>query len=246
MEDDDQNDGSDLHSLMEQLKIFTSLICQIDLNDLYSCKSGLLSDTWRHFPITSGWQTDELSIMSRSAYNLLVSCSVSSFSGWEREEFTLNLLKKNRKNTFFGVDIAGQRVTGWMSDEATSYLSQLWQKIESLIPTLSALDFDNAAMNVKKSDWYQKAVQHLETEFKSIPIACHGEESALNILFIFAHAALLMAKHEQDDVKTEVLLKYALSILLPTVRDILDSSFRCLYNCSSSLIVTIHSDPILP
>jgi hypothetical protein len=220
LESTDHNYGPDLFSLLGKLKTCVSLICQIDLNDLYTCKSSMLSENWRHFPIPSSWQSDENTIMSRSAYNLCVSCSVSSFSGWERDEFTLNLLKKNRKDTFFGVNITGQRVAGWLSKDAESYLSELWKCIELLVPTLSALDFDNAAANAKKVDWYKKVVENLESNFKDVPIACHGEDSALNILFIFAHATLLLARHEQDDIKSEALLKHAISIILPTVSSV--------------------------
>ncbi len=231
LESDDSEYEHNLSSLLNRLKSYVSLICQIDLNDLYTCKPGVLSENWRHFPIPSSWQSDEHMIMSRSAYNLCVSCSVSSFSGWEREEFTLNLLRKNRKDTFFGVNITGKHVAGWLNKDAESYLSEMWKNVEVLIPGLSSLDFDNAAANAKKVDWYIQAVESLDSKFKDVPIATHGEDSALNILFIFAHTALLLALKEQDKGKRDALLKHTISIILPSV------SFPYLILCTLSSLL---------
>ena len=63
LESTDHNYGPDLFSLLGKLKTCVSLICQIDLNDLYTCKSSMLSENWRHFPIPSSWQSDENTII---------------------------------------------------------------------------------------------------------------------------------------------------------------------------------------
>ena len=214
----DSNQGSRLPSLLDKLKTGVSLICHIDMHDLYASKSSLMTECWRYFPIPSSWQTDDHSIMSRSAYNLCVGCSVSSFSGWEKDEFTLNLMKKGRKETFFGVHVQGTQVAGYVSNENEARLSTQWKVIEKLVPTLCSLDFDNAAANAKKSEWCKKSMENLESHFKDVSIACYGEDSALNVLLGFAHVALLIAEDEEDEIKSEGLLKNALSVILPVVR----------------------------
>jgi hypothetical protein len=199
------------------MKVSVALICRVNFHDLYSSKSYLQSESWRYFPIPSSWQSDEYSAMSRSAYNLSVASAVSSFSGWEKDEFTLNLLKRSRKDTFFGIQLQGKQVAGFLNNKREGHLTDLWHLVEDLIPTLSSLDFENAVSNAKQVEWYKKAMMNLESNFKDVPIAAFGEDSALNILFIFAHIALLLAKEEEDELKEEALIKHALSIILPPV-----------------------------
>jgi hypothetical protein len=134
----------------------------------------------------------------------------------ENDEFTLNLLKRHWKDTFFGVSLKGKHVAGYLSENNEKRLSSLWQLIEVLIPTLNPLDFENAVSHVKHDDWYKKAMKHLKS-FENEPISCHGEDSALTILLIFAEATLMLAKEQDDKRKKESLVKHALSILLPTV-----------------------------
>ena len=213
----DNNNVESLRTLIEKLKASVAIICQVDFHDLYSSYSSLLSESWRYFPIPSKWQSDEHAAMSRSAYNLSIASAVSSFSGWEKDEFTLDLLKRSRKDTFFGIHLQGKKVAGFLNSNRERHLSNLWNLIETLIPTLTSLDFENGVSNAKKVDWYKKAMENLENNFKDESIATFGEDSALNILFIFAHIALLLAKQEDDDVKEDALIKHALSIVLPPV-----------------------------
>jgi|AntRauTorckE5430_2_1112549.scaffolds.fasta_scaffold02491_4 hypothetical protein len=213
----DNNNLETLQFIIEKMKVSVALICRVNFHDLYSSKSYLQSESWRYFPIPSSWQSDEYSAMSRSAYNLSVASAVSSFSGWEKDEFTLNLLKRSRKDTFFGIQLQGKQVAGFLNNKREGHLTDLWHLVEDLIPTLSSLDFENAVSNAKQVEWYKKAMMNLESNFKDVPIAAFGEDSALNILFIFAHIALLLAKEEEDELKEEALIKHALSIILPPV-----------------------------
>ena len=217
MEGGSFQDRQNLTSFLEKMKVCISLICHIDFNNLYASKSSFITESWGYFPIPSNWQNDEHSIMSRTAFNLCVGCNVSSFSGWEKDEFSLNLLKKNRKETYFGIHIQGGHVVGWLSKNNENRLSKLWDIVEILVPTLSSLDFPATVANARKVEWCQKALANLESNFKNIPIASFGEDSALDILLTFAHSALMLAQLEEDEMKTEALMKHALSIILPPV-----------------------------
>ena len=72
-------------------------------------------------------------IVSRRFYNLVIGCNVALFSGWETAEFSLDLMKQNEKasnSRHFGVDIRGNRVTGYVSPETETELADQWRKLE--------------------------------------------------------------------------------------------------------------------
>ena len=176
------------------------------------------AELWRDFPLPSDWQTEELRIVSMKSFNLCVSCNVSAFSGWEKSEFDLRLLRRNRGPTFFGANVKGKQVTGFLDGDEERQLCFQWKMIENLLPKLATIDFENAILNVKQTEWYRTAKTNLETKFKTIPISIYGEHEALRIMLIFSNVSLHVATFERDDLKRKCLLKNALSVVLPLVR----------------------------
>ncbi len=219
-----------LPPLYDKLKLYVSLICKVDIPDNDGISPGtttMMVETWRDFPVPSNWQSDDNHIiLSRTVYNLAVSCNVSSFSGWEKDEFTLKLLKKNRRETFFGVNVDGDIVEGCLDQDNERYLSEQWQIIENIIPTLCNIDFHNAVSIAKTPEWYRNAATIRQEKFQNIPIACYGEDSALNICLIFSYVGLMTAEIEEDEIKIEGILKNAMSIVLPLVRNHIACSFH--------------------
>ncbi len=212
-----------LPSLYDKLKLCVSLICKVDIPHNDGISPGtttMMVETWRDFPVPSDWQSDENHIiLSRTVYNLSVSCNVSSFSGWEKDEFTLKSLKKNRRETFFGVNVDGDKVEGCLDQGNERCLSEQWQIIHNIIPTLCNIDFDNAVSIAKTPEWCRNAAEIRQEKFQNIPIACYGEDSALNICLMFSHVGLMIVETEEDEIKIEGILKNAMSIILPLVRN---------------------------
>lgn len=216
MKASDNDNISSLRDLLDKMKLCVGLVCNLDFHDLYNSSKGLLSETWRHFPVPSDWQDDEHVVISRSAYNLCLAGAVSSFSGWEKDEFHLNLMKRNRQKVMFGINIQGDKVAGLIDHERERQLTNIWLLIEDVIPSLTPIDFEDSMKNTKKTGWYKDALKSLH-EFEGDQISSFGEDSGLNILLSFANVALLLANKEEDEIKQNALLKHALSIVLPAV-----------------------------
>uniref|UniRef100_A0A6S8WZ86 Uncharacterized protein n=1 Tax=Chaetoceros debilis TaxID=122233 RepID=A0A6S8WZ86_9STRA len=214
--------------LLTKIKACVSIMCRIDLSRSgrsFAQPTSMITESWINFPVSSDWQSEEShSLISRCAYNFGVSCNVSSFSGWERDEFTLKLLKKNRKDTFFGVNIEGERVVSCLDQEGEASLSDQWQMIYRLVPTLCNLHFDQAVIDVKRAQWCQDALELRKSTFKDAKIACYGEDSALNLMLTFAHISLLLTEIEKYEIDTYDLLKNSLSVVLPLSQMCLDQS----------------------
>lgn len=234
--------------IISRLRAAVSWFCQIAIpnhDDLFSSKSNNMTiGSWSHFPISSEWQTDELYALSKRTFNLCVSCNVSAFSGWEKDEFDLSLMRQSHGASFFGVDIKGKKVTGYLNHEMELELSRQWKQIETLLPTLSHLDFDNSIKTVKTYEWFITAMKTIEENFTNTSIASFAEDEALYITLLFAKVSLLLAHYEKDERKHQCLVKNAMSIVFPMVSHInLDGIFTL--RCSQNLILKLYSRNII-
>ncbi len=221
----DNIDGLILIDILSRLRTAICWFCQTsipNLDDSFSSTSMGSTESWRYFPIPSDWQTEELKILSKRTFNLCVSCNVSAFSGWEKDEFDLKLMRRNKKSSFFGCNIKGTHVTGYFDPDKERELSSQWELVETLLPLLlSYVDFDNAVSNVKKSNWYTSAMSNLET-FKEVSISSRAENEALNMILMFSKVSLLLADIEKDQQKKECLMKNAMSVIMPMSQFCLD------------------------
>jgi len=222
-----ESDQAKLVNLLTKLRTAACWICQSTIpnhDDIYSSSIENVTESWRYFPISSEWQTDEHMSLSKRSYNLCVSCSVSAFSGWEKSEFDLNLLRRNQGPSFFGVNVKGVQVSGYLHKNVEVELASQWKLLEKLLPTLATIDFSNAINDVKQADWYVKAVENLESKFENVPISSFGEEHALNILVTYSRVCLLVALLEKDELRRQCLIKNAMSVVIPLSQFCLDQS----------------------
>ena len=209
-----------LVNILSRLRTAVCWICQATIpnhDDVYSSNTAESTDSWRYFPITSEWQTEELKLLSKRSFNLSVSCNVSAFSGWETSEFDLKLLRRNQGPSFFGVHVKGIQVAGYLNQDEEKQLSSQWKMIERSLPTLASVDFDHAISKVKQADWYIDAMLSLDSDFKNVPIATMGEDEALKIILLYSDSCLQLANFERDDLKQLCLIKNAMSVILPLV-----------------------------
>lgn len=219
----DKNNPKDevmLLSILSRLRTAVCWICQATIpnhDDVYSSTSNTSTESWRYFPISSEWQTEELKFLSVRCFNLCVGCSVTAFSGWEKSEFDLKLLRRKHGPSFFGANVKGMQVAGYLDHEKEVQLSSQWKMIERLLPMLATLDFDDAINNVKQADWYTTAMSNLESNFKGVSIPTLGEDEALNIILMYSSLSLKIAYLERDDLKQKCLVKNAMSVVLPLV-----------------------------
>lgn len=166
---------------------------------------------WNEFPISSDWQTKEERDMSISAYNLTVACSVTSFSGFEAEEFNLNLLKRNAGGTsYFGVSMNEGRVSGSINAEVEERLQQIWTNAGRRLPVVGTFDLSHFLAEAKKSSWFDLAGPRQDL------IARYGESYVLSMLLDFADLCMLLTSNA--DSKNEAPLRLVLSTTLPVVR----------------------------
>jgi hypothetical protein len=168
-------------------------------------------------PFPHDWQSNSHKAISRLVHNLCASCSVSAFSGWEREEFQLPLLKYRSEASFFGVTLSDSRVAGILDDEIEKRLALQWIEIEHICPTMS-FNFSDSLSIFQKSSWYMDTAVKRHNAFKGKTIDLFGEKDALRILSSFADLCLSLAKiSSTTDEDVDHLLNYSLSIILPMV-----------------------------
>ena len=108
-EKDNFKDSNDLRA-----KLFYLVSGIFEVN-LFSDRKATFADetsSWSSFPLPSSWQSASQRKISKQTYNLCIGCSVSTFSGWEIEEFTMDRMLKDRRKirryghegqAFFGI-----------------------------------------------------------------------------------------------------------------------------------------------
>ena len=111
MKNSEKDNFKDCNDLRAKLFYLVSGIFEVDL--FSDRKAAIVDETinWS-FPLPSSWQSASQRKISKQTYNLCIGCSVSTFSGWENEEFTIDRMVKDRRKirrnghegkVFFGV-----------------------------------------------------------------------------------------------------------------------------------------------
>ena len=80
-------------------KLFYLISGIFEVNLFADRNSTLIDETrnWTSFPLPSAWQSASHKVISKQTYNLCIGCSVSTFSGWEIDEFSINRMQKDRR-----------------------------------------------------------------------------------------------------------------------------------------------------
>jgi hypothetical protein len=198
---------------------FSHVPISVDSEENESSKS-INSVLREDLPFAHTWQTKLHRNLSRLVHNLCVSCSISAFSGWEREEFQLRLLRFRSDHSFFGVTLSDNRVSGILVEEVARQLTVQWIELREIIPSIS-LDFAESLSVFQKTEWYMDVLSRRDT-YSMLPIDQFGEESALITLLSLSNICIQLVKTVRSNCQeTEHFLKLGLSIILPAVCNLL-------------------------
>ncbi len=200
-----------------------SIICNADsdtLDGLFgwnSFKDENSSETWASFPLASDWQLPFHRKISLKTFNLCVASCVSSFSGWEPNEFHLDLLRSRDNGNIFGISISGLSVAGFLNSHITDEIGSQWQLVSRILQNLENIEYERSLARRMNAEWYQKVMDNLKRKgSEKNTIACFGEHDALRIMLSFSNLCLIAAEHNEGD-QTNGLLKLSMSVLLPLV-----------------------------
>lgn len=172
---------------------------------------------WGSFPVASSWQSSDCRAISVAIYNLAVGCNVSLFSGWEREEFTLKLLRRRHGNKHFGVHIHDRRITGFLSVAQELEISRQWKQLKPFLPAFPELNFDDRIIEVKQRDWYRKEIEDRKHTVGSNKISRFCEDEGVNLFLANSSLCLQLVKSEKNTGVRNRLFQFCLSVLLPIV-----------------------------
>ena len=213
----DQLPYSLLHQIFEQSTAIISLLCNHEITNGNFGDEMMAEKDWNGFPVDSSWQSSECQAISLATYNLVVACNVSLFSGWEKEEFSLRLLKRQHGNRHFGVHIHGRRMTGFIYASQEEEIANQWNELESLLPTFPGLKFQERIAVVKQKDWYKKEVEDRKQNLDDPKIAKFAEDDGVSLYLAFSRLCVLLAKTESNPKVSNGYYQLCLSVLLPIV-----------------------------
>ena len=199
-----------------QSRVIISLLCKHQVTDGQPSNEKIAEKEWGEFPIHLE-QSSECRAISVATYNLAVGCNVSLFSGWEKEEFTLKLLKRQFGNRHFGVHIHGRRMAGLLSATQEEEMSYQWSELETLMPSFPVLRFQERIAEVKDKDWYKKEIEDRKQNLDDQQIAKFAEEDGLSFYLAFSRLCIHLAKAESNAKVSNGFLQLCLSVLLPIV-----------------------------
>lgn len=203
---------TDQHAVLKLLQAFAARMvpCGADLTP----SEEIIDDTeWLSFPFSSSWQDSHTRSLSLLVHNLCVANSVALFSGWEEKEFTLDLMRRERKNNYFGITLNAGRIVGYLDADIANRLADTWIVASTIVGT--AIDV---------VDSLGKAVTFLQVENHVAPppdngddVAIYGEKDALAIFIEYAKRCLVIASASNSTKERSELIKIAMSVLLPIV-----------------------------
>lgn len=211
---------STLNHLVDQCTVILSYLCGHSipqLNDINKQGTPFLEGA-ECYPVQSSWQSAELRMLSICTYNFAVACNVSLFSGWEKEEFTMKVLKKRcGQNRHVGVHIRDRRLAGFLPKTVEQYLNQQWESYTEMQPAFPKLDFAGKLETVKQSEWFQTEKKNREESTHRRLIAVYAEEEALELFLGYSSLCTRLSRSETDKNLSTACQQLAMSILLPLV-----------------------------
>lgn len=202
--------------LLEVLSLLCGIVIPDPLGAELPNEEGMFIKDWTSFPIKAGWQNLSHELISKRFYNLAIGCVVSNFSGWEMDEFNLDLLRASNEKRHFGVNIGGERVSGYISPSTEAELVDQWKQIVELLPQFSNFDFKSNLDAAKTSSWYKEVVEEMGENGDSME--AYGEKDAFALFLTLSRLCLKAASSTASDAgKHYALIKLALSVVLPLV-----------------------------
>jgi hypothetical protein len=177
------------------------------------------SKQWTELPIRSDWQTPVQQNLSRRAFNLLIANRVPHFSGWESDEFKLNLMKRGSNNGHVCVDLQGERVTGCLPPTVEVELADQWKKLGTLLPELPNFDFDANLVTAKSSSWYADVIKHVEES--NDPASVYGEDNGFTLVLSLSRLCLDAASLAASNAVKDALIQLAVCVIFPVVSKLL-------------------------
>ena len=102
-----------------------------------------------------------------------------------------------------------------MSHEITSFLSQQWQRIQTILPNLESLDFDTILRRRNDAEWYQKIVDVAAQQSEKVPM--YKEDNGVKALLSFSMLCLIAFDVKTNQYDQGILFRLSMSILLPIV-----------------------------
>lgn len=196
-----------------------SLLCGAVIPDPLSLEVADGTDPFKDpatYPIKADWQNISHTLISKRLYNITIGCLVSHFSGWEVDEFSLDLLRTSQKDRHFAVNIRGERVTGCLSPSTEADLANQWAQVSELVPQFASFDFRTHLDKAKASSWYKETIEGVNANVESL--SSYGEKSAFELFLTMSRLCLQAARVTESSAKKNALIKLALSVILPLVR----------------------------
>jgi len=199
--------------LLKTLSLFCGAVIPDPLNSELSSDENPFATS--SFPINAGWQNVSHALISRRLYNIAIGCLISNFSGWEADEFNLDLLRTSQKDRHFGVNISGERVKGYLLPSAEAELVDQWTQITKLLPQFAEFDFKAKLDTAKSTSWYKEVAE--EVEKISGSMSSYGEKDVFELFLTMSRLCLNAAGTTESSAAKIALMKLALSVIFPLV-----------------------------
>jgi hypothetical protein len=191
--------------------------------------------SFHSFPLEGNWQKGYQRELSKRTLLMCLANNVTVFSGYEDNEFTLEILYRKRASGFFGVKL-WERYAGYLPSGSEQLLSKVWHLIaEDRDDLFSAsedtdekddevtdplLDFDAELERVRESEWFLAKTGKFINLTKKGRIARLGEHDGLDLLLCFTLLLLLKARVTENPKDRDELVKNAMSMALPVVSEV--------------------------
>jgi len=166
---------------LERLRKLVSILMgsNFDVQDIINGNYIEISSL-KSLPLCGLWQNEGHKSLSRFVHNLCASCSVTLFSGWERDEFNLNLIRKTGNNSYFGITLHNRRVIGHLDIDICDKLAEIWSIVG-----------EKGNLKVNFSPMVKEASALLEKEGVFPPkdgelVTKYAEKEALSIIIEYA------------------------------------------------------------
>ena len=169
--------------------------------------------TWLSFPFSNSWQDNDNRSLSLRVHNLCVANSVALFSGWEENEFTLDLMKRKRRNNYFGISLNAGRIVGYLDADSGRRLAGAWR----VASTAVGITFD-VVDSLRKAVTFLQVDNHVaQPPNNGDDVAIYGEQYALAVFIEYAKWCLVVASASDSTEERSKMIKIAMSVLLPIV-----------------------------
>jgi hypothetical protein len=172
---------------------------------------------WSNMHLSFAWLTASTRSLSIRALNLCCATCATHFSGWETQSFNLELMRRRRVPSFFGLslDIV---VAGPLGTTIEEDLASQWELAWNVVHASPPFSFRNKLSGIRDQLWYIESHEKLEKAMDSLTISHYGENNGLSVLLSFSRMCILLAEDTIDTNAKRNLVSFSLSILFPCVQ----------------------------